>query len=208
MGYHAIAVLTAGERGFITLLSSPSVAARVSRIGGTMKRSTKGALVRAPHHVTRSFLRVALVLVVVGASIGAVSPVAAAPPTQSSSLAEPNPWLDRRVLNMAHQGGEIEAPSDTMFAFKTALDKGADVLEMDVHATADGEIVVLHDATVDRTTNGTGRVDQLTLEQIRQLTPPIGTRQAAGPVTAGLMGSTSTAASQPGNDRSLASSTV
>src|ERR687891_2110449 len=85
----------------------------------------------------------------------------------SAQIPPGNPWLDRRVLNIAHQGGEIEAPSNTLFAFKTAIDKGADVLELDVHATADGELVVLHDTTVDRTTNGTGRVDRLTLEQIR-----------------------------------------
>ena len=93
-------------------------------------------------------------------------------PTTMTAAAAPateNPWLERRVLNIAHQGGEIEAPSDTLYAFKTALDKGADVLELDVHATADGELVVLHDTTVDRTTNGTGRVDALTLAQLRAL---------------------------------------
>ncbi|MGH2662068.1 MAG: glycerophosphodiester phosphodiesterase [Actinomycetota bacterium] len=82
---------------------------------------------------------------------------------------DPNPWLDRRVLNIAHQGGEIEAPSDTLFAFKTAAQKGSDVLELDVHATADRELVVIHDPTVDRTTNGEGRVDQMTLEQVKTL---------------------------------------
>lgn len=70
---------------------------------------------------------------------------------------------------MAHQGGEIEAPSDTMFAFKTAVAKGADVLELDVHATSDGEVVVLHDAAVDRTTDGSGAVDEMTLEEIQKL---------------------------------------
>lgn len=80
-----------------------------------------------------------------------------------------NPWTERRVLNIAHQGGEIEAPSNTLFAFKTAIQKGSDVLELDVHATADRHLVVIHDATVDRTTDGTGRVDAMTLEQIRQL---------------------------------------
>lgn len=80
-----------------------------------------------------------------------------------------NVWLERRVLNMAHQGGEIEAPSDTLFAFKTAVEKGADVLELDVHATSDREIVVLHDATVDRTTNGSGAVDEMTLQEIKEL---------------------------------------
>ena len=88
---------------------------------------------------------------------------------QAPRVTGDNPWPQRRVLNIAHQGGEIEAPSNTLFAFKTALDKGADVLELDVHATADRELVVIHDATVDRTTNGSGRVDQMTLEQIKRL---------------------------------------
>jgi glycerophosphoryl diester phosphodiesterase len=83
--------------------------------------------------------------------------------------ASANPWLERRVLNIAHQGGEIEAPSNTLYALKTAKAKGSEVLEIDVHATADRELVVLHDATVDRTTNGTGRVDQMTLAQIKAL---------------------------------------
>ncbi|MGH2691087.1 MAG: glycerophosphodiester phosphodiesterase [Actinomycetota bacterium] len=80
-----------------------------------------------------------------------------------------NPWLERRILNIAHQGGEIEAPTNTLFAFKTALQKGADVLELDIHATSDRRLVVLHDATVDRTTNGTGRVDEKTLAQMKEL---------------------------------------
>jgi glycerophosphoryl diester phosphodiesterase len=87
----------------------------------------------------------------------------------AQSIGGENPWLERRVLNMAHQGGEIEAPSNTLFAFKTAKEKGSDVLEMDVHATSDRELVVIHDATVDRTTNGTGRIDQMTLDQVKAL---------------------------------------
>ena len=87
----------------------------------------------------------------------------------TASAATGNPWLERRVLHIAHQGGEIEAPSNTLYALKTAKEAGADVLEIDVHATADRELVVIHDDTVDRTTNGTGRVDALTLEQIKQL---------------------------------------
>jgi glycerophosphoryl diester phosphodiesterase len=78
-----------------------------------------------------------------------------------------NPWL--KPLNVAHQGGEIEAPSDTLYAFKTARQKGADVIETDVHLTADGRVVVLHDETVDRTTNGTGSVEQMTLAEIKRL---------------------------------------
>ncbi|MEA2497722.1 MAG: glycerophosphoryl diester phosphodiesterase, partial [Actinomycetota bacterium] len=87
----------------------------------------------------------------------------------TTATAADNLWLDRKVLNIAHQGGEIEAPSNTLYAFKTAVAKGSEVLELDVHATADRELVVLHDATVDRTTNGTGRVDQMTLEEIKKL---------------------------------------
>ena len=52
-----------------------------------------------------------------------------------------NPWVERRILNIAHPGGLIEAPSNTLYALKTARDKGADVLEIDVHATADRELV-------------------------------------------------------------------
>lgn len=95
--------------------------------------------------------------------------VAGAASSSAGSDQDAAPWLERRVLNIAHQGGEIEAPSNTLFAFKTAQAKGADVLELDVHATADRELVVIHDATVDRTTNGEGRVDALTLEEIKKL---------------------------------------
>ncbi len=101
------------------------------------------------------------VLLSAGLLATAVPPAGAQPPF--------NPWLGRRVLNMAHQGGELEAPSDTMYAFKTAVAKGAEVIELDVHAAADGELVVLHDATVDRTTDGTGSVDEMTTEQIKAL---------------------------------------
>lgn len=80
-----------------------------------------------------------------------------------------NPWIAGEVLNMAHQGGEIEAPSDTLFALKTAIEKGSDMLELDVHLSGDGQIVVLHDETVDRTTNGTGSVEDMTVAQIKLL---------------------------------------
>jgi glycerophosphoryl diester phosphodiesterase len=94
--------------------------------------------------------------------------MSSAPPAAADESSG-NPWLARRILNIAHQGGEIEAPSNTLFAFKTAVEKGADVLELDVHATADRELVVIHDATVDRTTDGHGRIDAMTLEQVKAL---------------------------------------
>src|SRR5262245_18355643 len=74
-----------------------------------------------------------------------------------------NRWVGRRVLNYAHQGGAREAPSSTLFAMRQAVAGGADALELDVHATADGELVVCHDATVDRTTSASGAIADLTL---------------------------------------------
>lgn len=80
-----------------------------------------------------------------------------------------NPWLHRRVLNYAHQGGAREAPSSTLHAFERARASGSTALEMDVHCTSDGVLVVCHDATVDRTTNGSGRIADLTLAELRAL---------------------------------------
>jgi glycerophosphoryl diester phosphodiesterase len=72
-------------------------------------------------------------------------------------------------LNIAHRGGRAAAPESTLLAFRKAIDAGADVLEMDLHATADGVIVVCHDDTVNRTTNGTGAIRSMTFESLRAL---------------------------------------
>jgi glycerophosphoryl diester phosphodiesterase len=80
-----------------------------------------------------------------------------------------NPWLAERVLNIAHQGGEDEFPSNTLYAFKRSVKAGADMLELDVGATSDGKVVVSHDVTLNRTTNGKGRIEARTLRQIRRL---------------------------------------
>lgn len=80
-----------------------------------------------------------------------------------------NPWLSRRVLLYAHQGGAREAPSSTLHALHRAVGLGAHALELDVHATADGHLVVCHDETVDRTTPATGFIADLTLAELRRL---------------------------------------
>jgi glycerophosphoryl diester phosphodiesterase len=80
-----------------------------------------------------------------------------------------NPWLGQRVLNFAHQGGEDELPSNTMYALRTSLRQGADALELDVGATKDGRLLVMHDNAVNRTTNGTGSISDMTLAQVRSL---------------------------------------
>jgi glycerophosphoryl diester phosphodiesterase len=85
------------------------------------------------------------------------------------SPAPGNPWLGRRVISYAHQGGAWEAPSSTLFAIRRALELGATGIELDVHATSDGHLVVCHDGTVDRTTNGAGPIHALTLAEVRAL---------------------------------------
>jgi glycerophosphoryl diester phosphodiesterase len=74
-----------------------------------------------------------------------------------------------RPLVIAHQGGDGVWPGDTMYAFKNAVEIGADVLEMDAHITKDSQIVLMHDEKVDRTTDGTGLIEDLTLDELKGL---------------------------------------
>lgn len=69
----------------------------------------------------------------------------------------------------AHRGFSEKYPENTMEAFKAAVELGVDQIETDVRITADGQLVLHHDATVDRTTNGTGRVKDFTLAQLKEL---------------------------------------
>lgn len=80
-----------------------------------------------------------------------------------------NPWRQSRPWTIAHQGGEDEFPSNTLYAFKQALRSGANMLELDVGVTKDGHVVVMHDTTLDRTTNGHGTIASHTLRQVRRL---------------------------------------
>ena len=89
-----------------------------------------------------------LTVALVAACVAAVVP--------ASASAAGNPWTTpaNQFLNMAHQGGELEAPGNTLYAFKTALrDRGADAVEMDAYITSDNELVVNHDLTVNDTTD-------------------------------------------------------
>jgi glycerophosphoryl diester phosphodiesterase len=89
--------------------------------------------------------------------------------TPAAAQAADNPWLEQRVLNIAHQGGEDEFPSNKLYAFKRSVKAGADMLELDVGVTKDGKVVVSHDTTLDRTTSGRGTIESKTLRQIRKL---------------------------------------
>ena len=73
------------------------------------------------------------------------------------------------VRVIAHRGASHARPENTLPAFTHAIELGADLLEFDVRQTADGHAVVMHDPTVDRTTDGTGAVNNLTLDEIRAL---------------------------------------
>jgi glycerophosphoryl diester phosphodiesterase len=84
-------------------------------------------------------------------------------------MTEASLWLERRVIAYAHQGGAWESPSSTLHAITHALAVGATGIELDVHATADGELVVCHDATVDRTTAGQGTIASFTLAELRSM---------------------------------------
>lgn len=89
-----------------------------------------------------------------------------------------HPWLDGRTVEraerIAHAGGLRRAPANTLAALEQAVADGADVLEVDTQLTSDGVLVLMHDDTVDRTTNGTGLVADLTLEQVTRLNAAFG----------------------------------
>ena len=86
---------------------------------------------------------------------------------------DPLDWLRRSAdappLVVAHRGASADAPENTLAAFRLALEQDARVVECDVHLSADGVPVVIHDETVDRTSDGTGAVASLTLTQLQEL---------------------------------------
>ena len=73
------------------------------------------------------------------------------------------------AVNFAHRGGAKIVPENTLEGFREGLLAGAGVLELDVHATADGTVVVIHDETVDRTTDGSGAVHEMALPEVKRL---------------------------------------
>lgn len=75
----------------------------------------------------------------------------------------------RHPVIMGHRGFQARYPENTLISFQAAVEAGADAIEMDVNLTRDGVPVIIHDGTVDRTTDGQGRVDQLQFKEIREL---------------------------------------
>ncbi len=73
------------------------------------------------------------------------------------------------TLNVAHRGASAVAPENTMAAFEKAVELGADAIELDLHVSRDGELVIIHDDTLDRTTDGQGPVHTRSLRELKQL---------------------------------------
>ncbi|WP_052489186.1 glycerophosphodiester phosphodiesterase family protein [Streptomyces sp. 150FB] len=97
----------------------------------------------------------------------------------------------RRPLVYGHRGARVEEPENTLRSFRRALALGADGIELDVRVSADGHLVIIHDAAVDRTTDGTGEIAALTLAEIQSLDAGSGERiptfEEAMEVCAGLV---------------------
>jgi glycerophosphoryl diester phosphodiesterase len=88
-------------------------------------------------------------------------------------LAKPIPdhpyFIPDKFLVIAHRGGLSLGPENTIYTFRKAVKLGVDVLEMDVRSTRDGQLIILHDDTVTRTTNATGPVQKYTLVDLKKL---------------------------------------
>ncbi|MCA1011981.1 glycerophosphodiester phosphodiesterase [Halobacillus halophilus] len=83
--------------------------------------------------------------------------------------AEESGSKSNKVLNIAHRGASGYAPENTMAAFEQAFEMKADMFELDVQMSKDGELVVIHDTKVDRTTDGAGKVKDLTYDELQEL---------------------------------------
>lgn len=79
------------------------------------------------------------------------------------------PATPKKIVVIAHRGEHLHHPENTLPAFQAAIDAGADYFELDVRTTSDGKFVIMHDSTLDRTTNGIGEVQSHTFDEIRSL---------------------------------------
>lgn len=79
------------------------------------------------------------------------------------------PEVKHKIVVIAHRGNHVAVPENTISAAREAITAGADYVEVDLRTTKDGHLIVLHDATVDRTTNGAGKVSTMTLDEVKHL---------------------------------------
>lgn len=76
--------------------------------------------------------------------------------------------VGKKTLIIGHRGGAGMAPENSLKCIEKGIQVGADIIEIDIHLTKDGKLVVCHDKTIDRTTNGTGKISEMTLDEIRK----------------------------------------
>jgi glycerophosphoryl diester phosphodiesterase len=104
-------------------------------------------------------------LLVGAAGIGLVPPSASA----ATGTASPyNPWLTRHIVAVTHNGGEQSYPGDTLFALQQAVDDHMQVIDVDLQDSKDNVPVLVHNDTLDSSTNGTGPVSDYTASQLNQ----------------------------------------
>jgi glycerophosphoryl diester phosphodiesterase len=99
-----------------------------------------------------------------GIAVAQTAPEGPSQPAPASS-----PATTQRIVAISHRGEHLHHPENTIPAFQTAIDAGADYIEVDVQTTSDGKLVLMHDNKVDRTTNATGLIKNMTFDQIRAL---------------------------------------
>ncbi|QKJ61628.1 glycerophosphodiester phosphodiesterase family protein [Flavobacterium sp. M31R6] len=75
-----------------------------------------------------------------------------------------------KILKIGHRGAKGYEPENTLVSFEKAIEMGADGIELDVHLSLDGHLIVIHDESIDRTTNGKGVVNQMTLQELKSFT--------------------------------------
>lgn len=109
----------------------------------------------------KTWQKIVAILIVLLVIIRILSKPAADHPYYTADLNYP--------LVIAHQGGDGLWPGETMFAYQNAVKLGVDVLEMDIHITKDGTLILMHDEAVDRTTDGSGEIESMTLDELKKL---------------------------------------
>ncbi|MDO5376061.1 MAG: glycerophosphodiester phosphodiesterase [Staphylococcus rostri] len=126
---------------------------------------------------SKLLLSTGLVASLLVSPIGAIDSVHACPQHHAHSHQQASPLspsknnvLNKKHVNIGHRGASGYAPEHTFASYDKSLNEmGADYLEIDLQMTKDGHLVAMHDETVDRTTDGTGRVSDYTLEELKQL---------------------------------------
>ena len=133
-------------------------------------QSSTSSLRNVPRGIPRAHIAAPLLLVFLAAAVGlgchGSDPSGADRHTISECIGDP---ACEALLVCAHRGVAFFLPENTLIAFEHAIRHGADVIEIDVRQSADGEFVVMHDATVERTTTGLGLVVDMTLDEIKAL---------------------------------------